>query len=177
MPYANSMSDSDVCAAALFRSRGKDVVTEKEFAMTVSIDLRWLPAKDAPGLVKVLVQDGSVSVKDGYIRPLIDVSAVNVPVTYKLPDSLKARAADWRDAPAPAKAEEEPEAAEKDVFERMTAIASGLGVPVKDFIKECRTISKALGIMPVVAALLLIRDAGIDVSGLADEVERYITSN
>ena len=170
------MSDSDVCTAAFFRSRGKDVVTEKEFKMAVSIDLHWVPAKDAAGLIRVLVQDGCVAVKDGYIRPAIDISAVTVPVTYRISEELRTRAASAQSAPAaPAPAPQREQ--EKDVFEVMAEIAAEIGMATKDFVKECRGISKALGIMPAVSALLILRDMGVDISGLFPQVEAYILSN
>ena len=165
------MSDSDVCTAAFFRSRGKDVVTEKEFKMAVSIDLHWVPAKDAAGLVRVLVQDGCVTVKDGYIRPAIDISAVTVPVTYRISEELRTRAASAQSAPAPQREQE------KDVFEVMAEIAAEKGMATKDFVKECRGISKTLGIMPAVSALLILRDMGVDISELFPQVEAYILSN
>jgi hypothetical protein len=164
------MSDSEVCTAAFFRSRGKDVVTEKEFNMVVSIDLRWIPAKDAPGLAKVLAADGCVSIKDGYIRPTIDIDSVSVPVAYKLPEELRARAAN----PAADKA---PAAADEDLFERLIGMAIADGMTIKDFNAECRKASKTLGIMPVVAGLLVLRDRGVDVSGFYDVIDEYIMSN
>ena len=164
------MSDSEVCTAAFFRSRGKDVVTEKEFKMAVSLDLRWIPANDAPGLVKALVQDGCISVKDGYIRPLIDIDAVGVPVTYRPSEELRARAAN------PSQAAPTPEE-EKDLFETLIDMAVANGMTIKDFNGECRRISKSLGVVPAVAGILVLRDMGVDVSGLYDGLDGYILSN
>ena len=170
------MSDSDVCTAAFFRSRGKDVVTEKEFKMAVSIDLHWVPAKDAAGLANVLSQDGCVAVKDGYIRPVIDISAVSVPVTYRISEELRTRASAAHGTPAtPAPAPQRTD--DKDVFEIMADIAADKGKATKDFVKECRTISKTLGVMPAVSALLILRDMGIDIDELCPQVEKYIISN
>ncbi len=165
-----SMSESDVCTAAFFRSRGKDVVLEKEFNMAVSIDLRWLPAKDAPGLVRALAEDGCVSVKDGYIRPLIDIGSVNVPVTYRPSEELRARAAN------PVKTRTEAPR-EKDLFETLIDMAVADGLTLKDFNAECRKTAKALGIMPAVAGLLVLRERGVDVSALYPEVDGYILDN
>ncbi len=162
------MSDSAVCTAAFFRSLGKDVATEKEFNMVVSLTLRWLPAKDAPGLVKALAADGCVSVKDGYIRPLIDIDSVTVPITYKLPDALRERAAN----PAP-----KAPAAQKDLFETLIDMAVANGMTLKDFNAECRKAVKSLGVVPAVAGLLVLRDMGVDVSAIYPEIDGYILSD
>jgi len=165
---ATDMSDSEVCTAAFFRSRGKDVVTEKEFSMVVSIDLRWIPAKDAPGLAKVLEADGCVSIKDGYIRPTIDIDSVSVPVTYRPSEELRARAAN------PVSAEK---TANEDLFEKLIDLATSNGMTIKDFNSECRKTSKTLGIMPAVAGLLILRDRGVDVSSFYNVIDEYILSN
>ena len=40
-----------VCTAAFFRNKGKNVITENEFLMVISMDLHWMPY----GKAKVLL--------------------------------------------------------------------------------------------------------------------------
>ena len=74
-----------VCAAAFFRSRGKDVVAEKEFAMGISLDLRWMTVKEANALIKAMLSSGVISSKDGFLRPTFNISEIDVPMAYRPP--------------------------------------------------------------------------------------------
>ena len=62
----------EVCAAAYFRSIGKDVTTTEEFVMGASLELKWMSPSDAKLLLALLVRKGIVSQRDGYVRPATD---------------------------------------------------------------------------------------------------------
>jgi len=159
------MGESETCTAAFFRSCGKDVATEKEFVMKTTLTLHWIANKDAAGLLKVLVSDGCVTVKDGYVRPAIDLSGVKVPFTYKPSEALRARAENIGKAPEP-----------QDAFSEMMAMASAAGMTRPAFMSDCRRISKAIGITQTAAGLIVLRDAGVKVDGLYSKVLGEIRS-
>ena len=166
------MSDLEVCAAALFLSRGKDVVTRNEFSMTVSMDLRWMPKKEADGLLKVLVKEGVVTLKDDYVRPAFDMTSVKVPVSYKPMDDVRALAKEAADAQStPQTAAPAP----KDTFSLMKSMAASAGIDGKEYMSRCRAISKSLGITQTAAGLVVLNEAGIDVSKVIDSVEKDIS--
>lgn len=177
------MSESEICTAAFFLSRGKDLVTQKEFTISVFIDLRWMSSKTAPGLVNVLVSDGCMEYCDGYLKPTFDVNSVKVPLDYKPSAELVARSESMVGAkieppakkpePPPAPPEEEEE---EDVFGKLMAVASKNGIDNREFAKRSRAVSKELGVPPAVAGLLILRDAGIDVSEFSKDAEREIIS-
>ena len=166
------MSELEVCAAALFLSRGKDVVTRNEFSMTVSMDLRWMPKKEADGLLKILVKEGVVTLKDDYVRPAFDMASVKVPVSYKPTDDVRALAKESASAQgAPQTTAPTP----KDTFSVMKGMAAAAGIDGKEYMSRCRTISKSLGITQTAAGLVVLNEAGVDVSKITDSVEKDIS--
>lgn len=151
----------EVCAAAYFRSIGKDVTTTEEFVMGASLELKWMSPSDAKLLLALLVRKGIVSQRDGYVRPATDLSAVDVPLAYRPPkeltESLHAKKAERPAAPA-------------DVFPALMEKAVESGMERRDFIQNCNRIQKRLDIEIGVAALIVLRDAGTDVSPYLDAV-------
>lgn len=174
------MSEAETFTAAFFRSVGKDVVTEKEFAMTVGINLQWIPLKHTAGLLKILVESGCISVKGGYVRPSIDTSKINVPVTYKPSEELRQMASvalmSGAEKPAPRPIpEKEHHAESKDVFSMMREAATNAGIDGKEFASACRQTSKRLGITAATAGLLILRDAGVDVTELSVRLDEELS--
>jgi hypothetical protein len=140
-----------ICAAAFFRSKGKNVITENEFLMGVSMNNRWMPYGEAERLLSSMISAGLVS-KDGeYVRPCFDVAGVDVPVGYRPPGDILAGRSE-------------------DVFRTLMQRASSADIDRKDFLSSCRAVQKRLGVDVEVAAVILLRDKGIDVSDLLDWV-------
>ncbi len=160
------MSDElNVCAAAFFRSIGKDVVTPKEFTMYVTLDVKWMSSKEASALMQVLVESGAVSSSGGYLRPGTDFSSLQVPVAYRPTDAVReAVAARMKKPKAPAKAA-------ADIFPEMVDLSGKYGWDNKGkFIAECNAVRKKLGVDTAVAALLVLRDSGAEIGDLAEKV-------
>lgn len=158
-----------VCAAAYFRSIGKDVSTADEFTMGVSLDLKWMSPSDAKLLLSALTKAGCVTQRDGFVRPAMDPGSVEVPLAYRPPKELveSLHAKSQTSVPAPA-AETGPQNA--DVFPRLMDVAVSNGMQRRDFIQSCNKIQKRLDIEVAVAALIVLRDAGVDVSPYLDDV-------
>ena len=77
-----------VCAAAFFRNKGKNVITEPEFLMVTSMDLHWMPYGKAKQLLAAMLSE-KVLVKSGeYLKPSFEISDIDVPVAYRPSDSL-----------------------------------------------------------------------------------------
>jgi len=144
-----------ICAAAFFRNKGKNVITENEFLMGISMNNRWMPYGDAERLLSSMITSKVVS-KDGeYVRPCFDVAAVNVPVGYKPSKDILGKI---------------PE----DLFQTLIARASAADIDKKDFLSSCRSIQKRMDIDIEVAALILLRDKGADVSDLIGKVSDLV---
>lgn len=162
------MSDElNICAAAFFRSIGKDVVTPKEFTMYVTLDVKWMSSKEASALMQALVESGAVSSSNGYLRPGADYSSLQVPIAYRPTDAVKeAVAARMKKPKAPVKA-----AATTDIFPEMAELSGKYGWSNKGkFIAECNAVRKKLGVETAVAALLVLRDSGAEIESLAERV-------
>lgn len=159
--------DLNVCAAAFFRSIGKDVVTPKEFTMYVTLDMKWMSSKEAAALMQALVESGAVSSSNGYLRPGADFSSLQVPIAYRPTEAVREIvAARMRKPKAPAKA-----AAATDIFPEMVELSGKYGWDKKGkFIAECNAVRKKLGVDTAVAALLVLRDSGAEIGGLTERV-------
>ena len=173
------MSDETVvCAAAFFRIRGKEFVTEKEFTMCVSLDLKWMSVKEARFLEHVLLRSKAVVLSDGYLKPAADYSDVQVPIAYRPSAELKKMASEYTEKDSSgtsAPKMKDNDAAPADMFPEMVKRAADNGVDRKKFISECNSTKKALGIEICAAALLVLRDCGTDITGLSDKVYAQIS--
>lgn len=159
-----------VCAAAYFRSIGKDVTTPEEFVMGTSLELKWMSPSDSKLLLSAMVRAGVVTQKDGYVRPASDLGAIDLPLAYRPPKELVeslhgSKSQTTEKAPAQKK-----QADTADVFPMLMKRAVEAGMQRRDFIQSCNRIQKRLDIEIGVAALIVLRDAGADVSPYLDAV-------
>lgn len=159
-----------VCAAAYFRSIGKDVTTPEEFVMGTSLELKWMSPSDSKLLLSAMVRAGVVTQKDGYVRPASDLGAIDLPLAYRPPKELVetlhgSKSQTTEKAPAQKK-----QADTADVFPMLMERAVEAGMQRRDFIQSCNRIQKRLDIEIGVAALIVLRDAGADVSPYLDAV-------
>ena len=152
-----------VCAAAFFRSIGKDVTTPEEFVMIASLELKWMSPSDAKILLAALLSEGILEKRGEYIRAAGDLSGIDLPLAYRPPKDILVTA---RSAPAPAPKEE----AAPDLFHILIGTAAENGIQTKDFVPACTRIQKRLGIDVSAAALLVLRDCGADISPLVETV-------
>ncbi len=154
----------EACAAAYFRGIGKDVTTPDEFVMGTSLDLKWMSPSEAKFLLAVLTDAGVVLQSNGYVRPAEDLSAVDVPLAYRpsreLVESLHKGKGQRLDVRETSKTAKEP----ADIFSVLMSKAIESGMDRRDFIQSCNRIQKRLDIEIGVAALIVLRDAGIDIS-------------
>ncbi|MGQ9587468.1 MAG: DUF2240 family protein [Thermoplasmata archaeon] len=77
------MSELRDTIALLFRRKGKQVLTEKEFVFSASMDLRWFSPKDAQRLLDAGLTGGYLQRKNGDVFPTFDCSATEVPLDYR----------------------------------------------------------------------------------------------
>jgi len=162
----------EICLAALFLNKGKDVLTAKEFTMYVSLDLRWMQAKDADALMKALIEKGLMSRTDEYLRPLIDTSAVDVPVAYRPSEGLiKGLKGNAPKQTAAKKSSEPP-----DLLSVLIAKATDSGMGKGAFVSECNKISKKMDVDMEVAAVMILKERGVDIMPFMDGVRSSVLS-
>lgn len=151
----------ETCAAAFFRTVGKDVATADEFVMEVSLGQKWMSPADAKRLLELLVGQGVLERRDGYVRPRADLSGVDVPLAYRPPAGILDMAAPAKEGAA-------------DPFPGLMAVAEGAGIPRREFVQECNRIQKGLGIDISAAALIALRDAGADIGPHVPRVRAWV---
>ncbi len=152
------------CAAAFFRATGKDVTTADGFVMGISLELKWMPPSEAKRLLALMVKAGVLEQRDGYVRPASDLSAIDVPMAYRPDPKIL-------EAPVPAPAKKE---APADMFHVLMDAAVSAGMERKDFVQGSNRISRDLNIDIAAAALIVLRDNGIDISPYVDDVYNSI---
>jgi len=139
-------------AAAFFRNKGKNVVTENEFIMCISMDLRWMRPAEARDLLTLLVSEGHLENDGQHIRPTFDVHATDVPLGFRpSADILGMRR---RPAGPPA----------GDVLAELMAKAESIGLKRKDLIVSANAVQKRMNVDIEIAVLLMLRENGVDIS-------------
>jgi hypothetical protein len=162
----------ETCLAALFLNKGKDVLTAKEFTMYASLDLRWMPVRDADRLMNILVEKGLMSKTGEYLRPAINISEVNVPVAYRPSEGLlTAIRSPAQKQPAAAKKADAP-----GLLPRLIREAQGSGMEKGAFVSECNKVSKKADVDIEVAALMILRERGVDITPCIEDVRLSVLS-
>jgi len=142
--------------AAFFRSKGKTVVTEKEFLMGISMNMRWMPHGDAEKLLKAMIKDGAVVKEGEYIKPSFDISEVDVPIGYRPSKDLIA-------------------GNEEDIFQTLLGLSADVMIDRKEFLAQCRSVQKRMNVEIEVAALIVLRDHGVPVSVYIEKVQEAVS--
>ncbi len=156
-PIWNRMEDLQVTLAMLFKRKGKNVLTEKEFVFSASIDFRWFSPKDAKRLLQMGMAEGLLREDGEYVRLAFDPASVDVPVGFKPEQGVLSA-----DTPEPLFPRILALVVENSVMGRREAVAS---------INRTR---ERLDVEIEVAGLAVARGYGADVSGLLDEVREEI---
>ncbi|MCL2031760.1 MAG: DUF2240 family protein [Methanomassiliicoccaceae archaeon] len=159
----------ETCLAALFLNKGKDVLTAKEFMMYASLDLRWMQVKDADALMNILLDKGLMSKTGEYLRPMIETSAVNVPVAYRPSEDLLKSLRSYSPKQQTAKG-----GGAADLLSGLIRVALDSGMEKGAFISECNKISKRTDVDMEVAALMILRERGVDVMPFLDDVRSSV---
>ena len=134
--------------ALLFKRKGRDELSEREFVLSASMDLRWFPPRDAQRLLQIGLETKLLEAREGTIRPSFDVSAVEVPRDYVPTAEILA-------TPTPAA---------EDLFVRIVdAIAAKTKMERKAVIGLVNGIQEKMDVEVEVAALIAARQSGVDV--------------
>ncbi len=153
--------DLERCVTVLFRRKGRDALSEKEFVFSASMDLHWFPPNEAQRLLDVCREKGLLRLESGYLRPSFDMASVDVPVAFKPGRELLRR-------PHPK--------GDDGLFPRLMGMAVDAGMERRDFIAECNRVQDRLDVEIEVAGLLVLRERGVDVSPLAEEARQLAAS-
>ncbi len=156
-----------VCAAAFLRNKGKTVVTENEFLMGMSMDYHWMPYGDAKKLLNALIGAGIVKKNGEYIKATFEPSDVDVPVAYRPSESLISSIRSPRPATVPKK---DVEKGSENLLPVLISEAIDANMDKRDFMSSANALQKGLNIDILAAGLIVLRDAGVDITHLTDRV-------
>ncbi len=142
------MSELQDTIALLFRRKGKQVLTEKEFVFSASMDLRWFSPKDAQRLLDVGLTGGYLQRKNGDVFPTFDCSVTDVPLDYRPSKTVLDQAAKRQ----------------TDLFsEIVDRIVKAKSVSKREVVSKVNKKQELLGIDVEPAVLLVASDYGVSV--------------
>ena len=152
------ISEIEVALAQLFQKKGKSSLTEKEFVFAASLDLRWFTPKDAQKFLDISMDSELLALDGDKVKTTFDYKSVEIPKGY-----------------APAVELLQSSVKPKGVFLKIIdQISTEKDIPSKDVISLVNQTQDRMNIAVEVAALIVARQYGIDVSEYIDQVEEDI---
>ena len=146
------MSEIERSIAVSYKRKGKEVLTEKEFVFSASMDLRWFSPKDAQKLLDAGLAGGFLKRVDGNLLPTFDFGRIDVPIDYR-PDAKLLKNATAGSRP-------------RDLFSEMVdTISRSRSVPKREVVSRVNKKQEKMGIDIEPAVLLVAYDYGLDVGG------------
>ncbi|MBU1158807.1 MAG: DUF2240 family protein [Candidatus Thermoplasmatota archaeon] len=142
------MNDLQKSIAVLYKRKGKDVLSEREFVFSASMDMRWFSPKDAQKLMDAGLTDGFLEKKNGSLMPTFDWTSAEVPLDFK-PSSEAIKLGAKRS---------------QDLFsEIVESIVRTKSVPKREVVSKVNKKQELLGIDIEPAALLVASSYGLQV--------------
>lgn len=154
------MSELQKSIAVLYKSKGREELTEKEFVFSASMDLRWFSPKEAQKLMDAGLSGGLLERRNGSLVPTFDFMGMTVPVDYKPPKA----------------ALDEGAKKNTDLFtEIVEAIVKAKSVPKREVVSKVNREQEMLGIDIEPAALLVASSYGMRIeSGYLERAESAV---
>lgn len=150
------------CLTAVFRQKGKDLLTEQEFVYAVSMDFHWFPPKDAQHLLDVAIKEGLLKLSHGMLSPTFELTDQNLGLEYRPSEDLL-------------KSHTKPE--KTDLFiEIVNRIMAGTKLSKKEVVGRINKTRERMGIDIEVAALVVARGLGVDIDEEIPAAERELLS-
>jgi len=140
------MSELKRSIAVLFKKKGREFLSEREFVFSASMDLRWFTPKDAQKLLDAGLSGGFLQRKNGNIFPTFDFGEIQVPLDYRPPKDIFENLAKRN----------------QDLFsEIVERIVRTKAVPKREVVSRVNKKQELLGIDVEPAALLVAGDYGL----------------
>ncbi|MGQ9582666.1 MAG: DUF2240 family protein [Thermoplasmatota archaeon] len=145
--------------ALIFRRKAKDVLTDREFVFSASMDLRWFNYSDAMKLLEAALEKGLLRRDGRAVRPTFDHRALELPAAFR---------------PSPGLLRAAPKPPGSLLMRAVDMVAARTGRDAPAVLAAVNRRRAELGVEPEVAALLLAREEGVDIAPLLDEAERVV---
>ena len=150
--------------ALIFRRKAKDLLTEREFVFSASMDLRWFSYTDAMKFLELAVSSGLIRKEGKAITPTFDHRKVELPAAFKpSPELIKEKT-----QPAAG-------AVSETLFLRLVdAIGKKTGQDRSSVISRINKKREEIAVDAEVQALLVAKESGMDISPYLDEAEKIV---
>ncbi len=146
--------------AFLFKRKGRDSLSEKDFVMSASMDLHWFPPRDAQRLLQSCLETKLLVPMEGKLLPSFDIAGIEVPLDYVPPASVL-----------------ETQTVAPSLFLKvLERIVLKTAMERKQVVSMINSTQDELDLEADVAALVVGRELGVDVSDLIGEAETQIVS-
>jgi hypothetical protein len=150
--------------ALIFRRKAKDLLTDREFVFSASMDLRWFSYTDAMRFLELAVASGLVRREGKTISPTFDHRKMELPATFKPSAGILGEKPGPQAAPA-----------KETVFLRLVdAVGKKNGEDRQSVISRINKKREQLDVDAEVLALLAAKEAGIDIAPFLDEAEALV---
>jgi hypothetical protein len=150
------------CLTIIFRRKGKELLGEQEFVYAASMDLHWFPPKDAQKLLEIALREGLLKMSQGTLSPTFELVDENLDFEYRPSDNM---------LKSHAKVEK------KDAFSEITSkIMTSAKLPKKEVVAKINKTRERLEVDIEVAALVVARSYGVDISEEIPAAEQRILS-
>ncbi len=152
------MGELETCLGVLFKRKGKNVMTETEFMLTVSFDYRWFTPREAQTLLDISVKRGLLVRTEEFLRPNFDIKDVEASLSFR-----------------PSKEVLSGDKEEVSLFAQLIQLISDKGkLKKRDAVARVNRTQERLGVDVEVAAVLVARDLGADVGPFLEPVRKEI---
>jgi hypothetical protein len=152
------MTDLETTLAMLFKRKGKNVLSEKEFVFAASMDFRWFTPKEAQSLLDISIKKGLLERTDGFVKPTFAYKDIEAPVNLKPSKEVL----------------KEPAEPESTFARILNAIARGTGQKKRDIVARINKVQEKLGVDAEVAALAVARENEVDIAEFVEEVRKEV---
>ncbi len=134
----------------IFRHKGKELLGEHEFVYSASMDMHWFPPKEAQKLLDIALKEGLLKLSHGMLAPTFELVEEDMDMDYRPSADLL-------------KSHTKPE--KKDFFSEITGrIMSEAKLPKKEAVSKINKARERMNVEIEVAALLVARSYGLDIS-------------
>ena len=149
------MKELEIAIAQVFRKKGKAAMTEKDFVFAVSLDFRWLTPKEAQKLLDLGLESELLSMEEGMVKPAFDHLGLEIPRGYAPSPDLLQRGV-----------------RPKGMFMILVdEISRAADLPAKEVISLVNSVQDRMGVDVEVAALVVAKNLGVNLSKHLDTVE------
>jgi len=141
--------------AFLFRRKGKEVLSEKEFSLSLSMDTHWFSPKESSQLIEKALSSKLLIKTEKGLKPNFDYKKIEIPSDFKPSKDILEYT--------------------EDVFlSIVNGVSEKTGMDKKNIIAEINRRQDELNIEIEAVALLLARKYNLDISKFLDDVEKII---